>query len=467
MTLPYFTSANLDAYLLRLVPRDQFDSFIGKLEKPDQAWVKKLDLKPEGGTFVFLPKTPESIVIAVIDPEDAFTSWAKLAMTLPAATYRLDDQWLPYGTSVMQPLSLQKGLLGWALAQYQFSRYLTRSEPLQKRILLWPEGVNQAYLERVIPTIFWVRDMVNTPALDMGPAELADEAQKLAREFQASCQVIVGDDLLKENFPLVYAVGKASTNEPRLIDIKWGKPDHPKVVLVGKGVCFDTGGLDLKTSCGMLTMKKDMGGAAHALGLARLIMTSDLPLNVRVIIPAVENSVAGNANRPLDIIKSRAGLTVEIGNTDAEGRMILADALALACEDNPDIIVDFATLTGAARIALGPALPALFGTADDWIGDLLKWSVQLDEPVWHMPLFKPYRALYKSPMADMNNISQSGFAGAIIAALFLQEFVKPDTAWLHLDLYAANATSTPGRPEGGEAMALQALLHTLEDRLCK
>ena len=292
-------------------------------------------------------------------------------------------------------------------------------------------------------------------------------ARKLAREFRARCSVIVGDDLLKKNYPMVHAVGRASDRAPRLIDIVWGNPRHPKVTLVGKGVCFDSGGLDLKPASGMKLMKKDMGGAANALGLARMIMSAKLPVRLRVLVPAVENSVSGDAFRPLDVLDSRAGITVEIGNTDAEGRLILGDALYEAASEDPELLLDFATLTGAARVALGPELPAMFSNDDTLACDLSKYGEAAGDPVWRLPIWKPYRRTMDSKVADINNIGEMAQGGAIIAALFLYEFVKDTVPWAHFDIMAWNMSSRPGRPAGGEAMAIRAAFGTIAARFGK
>jgi leucyl aminopeptidase len=291
----------------------------------------------------------------------------------------------------------------------------------------------------------------------MGPEELADAAQKVAKEQGARCRVVVGDKLLEENYPTIHAVGRASTRAPRLVDIIWGDESAPKVTLVGKGVCFDTGGLDLKPASGMLNMKKDMSGAAIVLGLGQAIMQAGLRVRLRVLLPCVENSVSGNAMRPRDIIKTRKGLTVEIGNTDAEGRLILCDALAEASDEKPEMIVDAATLTGAARVALGPELPALFCNDDKLANALIAAGAAEDDPMWRMPLYKPYRRLIDSKVADLNNVSDGPQGGAITAALYLNEFVDPSVPWAHLDVMAWNQRSRPGRPEGAEAQTLRAV----------
>ena len=296
----------------------------------------------------------------------------------------------------------------------------------------------------------------------MGPEELATAASQLAGEYEADCNVIIGDDLLQANYPAIYEVGKASDRAPRLIDFRWGDKG-PKITLVGKGVCFDTGGLDLKSPAGMLLMKKDMGGAAHVLGIAAAIMESNLACQLRVLIPAVENSVSGNAFRPSDVIKTRKGLTVEIGNTDAEGRLVLCDALAEAVRTKPDLIMDFATLTGAARVGLGTDLPALFCNDDKIAERIRKHSVACEDEVWRMPLHKPYRKMLDSQIADLNNISGGPYGGAITAALYLEEFVGTETSWAHFDVMAYNTSSRPGRPEGGEAMGLRAVYSMVKE----
>jgi leucyl aminopeptidase len=311
---------------------------------------------------------------------------------------------------------------------------------------------------RLVSAIGLARDLVNTPANDLGPEELSNVAAGLAQKHGADFRVVIGDDLLDENYPTIHAVGRAAAphRQPRLIDLRWGEPTDPKLTLVGKGVCFDSGGLDLKPASGMKIMKKDMGGAAVALGLADAIMDAKLPVRLRLLIPAVENAVSADAFRPLDIIKTRAGLTVEIGNTDAEGRLILCDALAEAETEKPDLLLDFATLTGAARTALGPELPALFSRHDDLADTLFNAGREQQDPMWRLPLWAPYRKMLDSKIADINNASDSPFAGAITAALFLADFVSAETRWAHFDLYAWNPSAKPGRPEGGEAMVLRA-----------
>ncbi len=308
-----------------------------------------------------------------------------------------------------------------------------------------------------------MRDLVNTPPNVLGPAEIAGAGRRVAAAFDdAKVKVISGDDLLRQNYPTVHAVGRGSARPPQLIDIRWGRRGARKVTLVGKGVAFDTGGLDIKPSSNMALMKKDMGGAAHVLGLARMIMAAKLPVDLRVLIPAVENSVDGDSFRTSDIIRTRSGMTVEIGNTDAEGRLILCDALTEACADKPDLIVDFATLTGAARVALGPDLPAMFCNDDTLAHDLLAAATLVEDPLWRLPLWQPYKEALASKVADTNHIG--GQAGAITAALFLEKFITGDTPWVHIDTFAWNAGSRPGRPDGGEALGMRAVYELIRQR---
>ena len=371
---------------------------------------------------------------------------------LPPGVYRFANA--PHDTRL--------AALAFALGSYRFGRYRKASKPDVR--LVPPEGVDVADIMRMAEAATLARDLINTPSNDMGPEELALAAQALATRFGASFNCIVGDDLLRQNFPLIHAVGMASTRAPRLIDLGWGDPSHPKVTLVGKGVCFDTGGLDLKPSGGMLIMKKDMGGAANVLALAQMVMDAKLKVRLRVLVPAVENAVAGNAFRPLDIFKSRKGPTVEIGNTDAEGRLVLADALALACEEKPDLLVDLGTLTGAARVALGPDLPPFY-TNDEGLADAVTRCAKAEnDPLWRMPLWPPYDSWLDSKVADINNAPSSGFAGSITCALFLQRFVSDVRSWLHVDIYGWTPSAKPARPEGGECQAARAIYKLLSER---
>jgi leucyl aminopeptidase len=370
---------------------------------------------------------------------------------LPQGTYRFANA--PHDTRL--------AALAFALGSYRFARYRKADRPEVR--LVPPDGVDPAEINRMADAAMLARDLINTPANDMGPQELAAAAQELATEFGASFACTVGEDL-KANFPLIHAVGMASDRAPRLIDIGWGDPAHPKVTLVGKGVCFDTGGLDLKPSSGMLIMKKDMGGAANVLALARMVMDAKLKVRLRVLIPAVENAVAGNAFRPLDIFTSRKGITVEIGNTDAEGRLVLADALALADEEKPDLLIDLGTLTGAARVALGPDLPPFYTNDETLARDVARCAVKENDPLWRMPLWPAYDAWLDSKTATITNAPSGGFAGSIICALFLQRFVEQAKSWLHVDIYGWTPSAKPARPEGGECQAARAIYSLLSER---
>ena len=393
-------------------------------------------------------------MLAGIGGESAIWDWAAVADCLPPGTYRIDAD--------PDPAAAHRAALGWALASYRFDRY--REAPGTPPALVRPAACDGAAVERAAAATFMVRDLINTPAEDLGPRQLAAAAESLADEFGARCRVVGGEALLRENFPAIHAVGRASTREPCLIDLVWGEEAAPKVTLVGKGVCFDTGGLDLKPAEYMKLMKKDMGGAAIVLGLARMVMSAGLAVRLRVLVPAVDNSVSGNALRPLDVVTTRKGITVEIGNTDAEGRVVLADALSLATEEEPAFLMDCATLTGAARVALGADLPALFCNDDTTAEDLLGHGRGQDDPLWRMPLWKPYRKQIESKVADLTNDAESRYGGAITAALFLAEFVDSNHPWAHIDVMAWNTKTRPGRPEGGEAMAMRALFAFLADR---
>jgi len=356
--------------------------------------------------------------------------------------------------------------LFWAVGQYSFDQYKSKTNT-RPRSLKWPENASNRRVEELCASLFLSRDLINTPPNDMGPDELENAALGLAKSYSAKTTVIKGDDLLKKGFPAIHAVGKGAAKAPRLIDMIWGNDKHPKVTLCGKGVCFDTGGLDIKSATNMLLMKKDMGGAAVTLGLARAIMAMNLPVRLRVLIPAVENSVDGNSYRPSDVIQTRKGLSVEIGNTDAEGRLVLCDALALGDEEKPDLLIDFATLTGAARTALGSDLGVLFSNNDELAGGLLAGGMNSGDPLWRMPLWQPYREMLKSEVADINNMANGPEGGAITAALYLQSFVEHCKAWAHLDIYCWNPKQKPGRPKGAEAHALLAAFTYLEGRFGK
>ncbi|HZF15228.1 MAG TPA: leucyl aminopeptidase family protein [Steroidobacteraceae bacterium] len=353
--------------------------------------------------------------------------------------------------------------LGWAVGAYRFERY-RKAAPRTETALVWPDRCDRGQVESAARAIAWARDLINTPTNDMSPAHLAAEAVHMAERFGATHELLVGEELLKRNYPAVHAVGRAAETPPRLIDIRWGRPGTPLVTLVGKGVCFDSGGLDVKPAAGMQLMKKDMGGAACVLATAQMIMESALPIRLRVLVPAVENSISGDAYRPGDILRTRKGLSVEVGNTDAEGRLILGDCLAEADASGSDLIIDLATLTGAARIALGPELPAAYSNDAALLDDFVKIAEAEHDPVWPMPLWPGYEDEFASKVADLNNVSSTSYAGSVIAALFLGRFVTACPRWLHVDLFAWNAKERPGRPVGAEAQCVRAVHALLTQR---
>ena len=410
-----------------------------------------IGFEAKAGQIAWLPGGAE-VLVGAGDGTDPMIA-GDLAHRLPERGFRL-------GNDTLDP---SDWCLAWGLGAYRFRRY--RKPTREPATLIWPDGVDRSTITATLEATYLTRDLINTPANDMGPLELAEAAVGLADAFGATCEVIEGDALATANYPMIHAVGRASANAPRLIDLRWGDPAAPTVTLVGKGVCFDTGGLDLKSAANMLLMKKDMGGAAHVLGLARLIMATGLKVRLRVLVPAVENAVSGNAFRPSDILNSRKGLTVEIGNTDAEGRLVLADALTEASADRPDLLIDFATLTGAARVALGTDVPALFANDDGLAGDFATAAEAARDPLWRLPLWGPYNDLLKSDVADISNTGSTPFGGAITAALFLQRFVGNGIKWAHIDLMAWNRSAKPGHPKGGEAMGLRAAYRLIADRL--
>ncbi len=432
-----------------------FERWIRQQSPVTQAWVAANGYKAKAGQHLLIPDSSGAIGLVALGVSSGRDIWSygDLPLSLPEGAYRLPDS--------LPAESATAAALGWVLGGYAFDRYKKRSR--QPARLLMPRQADKDAVRREASAIFLVRDLVNTPAEEMGPAELAAAARDVAKAHGAKCSVIVGDDLLKKNYPCIHAVGRASSRAPRLIDMRWGKRG-PRITLVGKGVCFDSGGLDIKGADWMLLMKKDMGGSAHALALAQMIMAADLPVRLRLLIPAVENSISGNAYRPMDIIRSRKGLTVEIGNTDAEGRVILCDALAEADSEKPDLLIDMATLTGAARVALGPDLPVMYANDDAVAEAALRHGKAADDAVWRLPLHKPYRKMIDSPIADINNSGKSPFAGSITAALFLADFVDPATHWMHFDIMAWNPAKRPGRPEGGEAQAIRGLFSLIAER---
>ncbi|WP_025897789.1 leucyl aminopeptidase family protein [Sneathiella glossodoripedis] len=442
------------------VGAEDFDGWLSSQSELVKNWVAVQDFKTKSGSHLVIPTSEGdiSLVLLIAEPDQwGIWSLAKLPSSLPPGLYRLDAE--------LDERQATDVAIGWSLATYNFDRY--KKNDREYASLLLPANADKAHVERTVFATNLARDLVNIPTQDMGPKALEGAASQIAGEFEARQMNIVGEDLLTYHFPMVHAVGRASAQDPRLIDIVWGDADAPKVTIVGKGVCFDTGGLDLKPSSAMLLMKKDMGGAAMALSLAYMIMHANLPVRLRVLIPAVENSVSGNAFRPGDILTSRSGKTVEIGNTDAEGRLILADAMTAADEEEPELLIDFATLTGAARVAVGTELAATF-TDDDELFDLIeKHSATEKDPVWRLPLWDEYRSLIDSPIADINNSGSTPYAGAITAGLFLKEFVNKSKSWVHFDIMAYNTRERPGRPAGGEAFAIRAMFAALKEKFGK
>jgi leucyl aminopeptidase len=384
------------------------------------------------------------------------TLWTSVGLPdrLPPGHYRFAGTYSAWGATQLT--------LGWEYGAYRFSRY--RKPGAELPSLVAPAGTDLEYVRVASQALAEARDLINTPANDLGPAELGEAVQRLALQHEAECRILVGEELLRHNFPLIHEVGKGSAREPRLIDMRWGRRGAPRVTLVGKGVCFDTGGLDIKPSSGMILMKKDMGGAALTLALARMLMDADAPVQLRLLIPAVENSISGRSYRPGDVLRSRQGLTVEIGNTDAEGRLVLADALAEADQEQPDLLIDLATLTGAARVALGPELPAIYSNPPELAQQLREVGEREADPMWPMPLWHGYDDDLASRVADLNNVSSSAFAGSIIGALFLKRFVTRTRNWLHADVYAWNPKERPGRPVGGDPHTVRALYRLIRQR---
>jgi leucyl aminopeptidase len=446
------------ARTIHLVDMDGFETWLKRRPAEDRALIEANGFNGKSAfAWVLLPRGADFEVVGAVRNAAELSPWclAKLGESLPEGTYRLADA---------EP---GKAALGWLLAQHRDDRYRSKAEEPERggRVLVTGEAASIEPTVALAEATALVRDLVNTPAGDLGPAELERAVRDEAKRAHSQVRVTSGDELAS-GYPLIAAVGAAASplRAPRLIELEWGKPDHPRVAIVGKGVCFDSGGLDLKSASGMRIMKKDMGGAAHALALARLIIAARLPIRLHLLLPAVENAVSGTAYRPGDIVKSRKGIFVEIDNTDAEGRLILADALARAAEDEPQLIIDFATLTAAARVALGPDLPALFANTDELAGGIETAARSVEDPVWRMPLWEPYDEMLKSDIADMANSSNSPMAGCITAAMFLKRFVPDAVQWAHLDTFAWRDAAKPGRPKGGDALGLRAVFAELQAR---
>jgi leucyl aminopeptidase len=447
------------AHPVHLVDKRNVEAWIKGRSAEDRALLAahRFDGK-SAHAFVILSRGKDAFeAVAAVANADKLSPWcmAKLGAALPEGTYRLAEG------------DPGEAALGWLLAQHRLDAYRSKKDKPDAgpRVLLTQEAARIDPIVRLADATALVRDLVDMPAGDLGPAEIEAVVRETAKALGGDVRVTSGVDL-QNGFPLIAAVGRAAAKgrEPRLIEFEWGDPSHPRIAVVGKGVCFDSGGLDIKSAAGMRLMKKDMGGAAHALALAKLVAGERLPVRMHLLIPAVENSVSGSAIRPGDIVRSRAGLFVEIDNTDAEGRLILADALARAGEEDPEMTIDFATLTGAARVALGPDLPAMFTNDDDLAAGLASAAGDVDDPLWRMPLWDAYDEMLKSDIADMANASATPFAGAVVAAMFLKRFVKPDTKWAHFDTFAWRPSAKPGRPKGGDALGLRATFAMLKNR---
>ncbi len=456
--MPLAPADTPDALPLHLVTKEALDPWRASLPADTAAWLAATGFAAGAGELALIPGAAGALAGAVLGLGDARArartrfQVAKAATTLPAGPWRI--------ATPLDPEAAEEAALGWLLAQYRFDRY--RAGRTAPAALVPPAGVDVARLQAIVAGETLTRDLVNTPASDMGPAELQQAFEALAARFGAQVQATVGDDLLAANFPMIHAVGRASTRAPRLLDMRWGETG-PRLTLVGKGVCFDTGGLDIKPSSGMLQMKKDMGGAATVMGLAQMVMALGLPVRLRVLVPAVENAISGNAMRPRDILTSRKGLTVEINNTDAEGRLVLADALALADEETPDLVISMATLTGAARVAVGPDLAPFYTDSEAHAAALAQAAAQVRDPVWRMPFWEPYEALIEPGIADLDNAPSGGFAGSVTAALFLRRFVA--APYMHFDIFAFSPSDAPGRPKGGVGQGARALLQALPQML--
>ncbi len=449
------TEASGAAIPLAIVRAGEYAGFAAGIKPHVQTWLKSVHFGGKPGQYALLPGEGGAFsgVLAVISDRDDPWAFSHLPAGLPEGQYRIER--LPKGADV------NALAVGWGLGCYQFSRY---KKPKRLASLAMPREADASRVQAFTGAIGMARNLINTPASDLHTEALADAAAELAGRYGAACHILKGKQLTEENFPAIYSVGKGSIHPPCLADLRWGREDAPKVTLVGKGVCFDTGGLDIKSSANMRLMKKDMGGAAVCMALAMLVMEQKLDISLRVLLPIVENAVSATAMRPGDVLSTRKGVTVEVGNTDAEGRLILADALWEAASETPDLLIDCATLTGAARAALGPELPAFFTPDDALAEELVRHSAAQTDPLYRLPLWENYRSLLDSKVADLSNDPESPLGGAITAALFLREFTNSHPSWLHIDMMAWNTRALPGRPIGGEAQGVRALFALLEAR---
>lgn len=445
--LPCFSNDPSGATALHVVARGDYPAWLN--QHPAQArWLTACGYRADPGSHAVLPSAAGVSASVLASPAEGESTWAlgSLPLGLPEGRYALEAE------ATRAPAAL-----GWALGAYQFDRYKKPRRAPAK--LVWSDDTQRDEVEQLAQAVYLARNLINTPAEDLGPEQLADAAREIAGRCGATIDVCEGDTLLERGYPTIHLVGRSSPRPPALIDLRWGDPEAPKLTLVGKGVCFDTGGLDIKTHDGMFEMKKDMGGAAVVLGLAQSLMTASTPVRLRVLVPAVDNAISGLAMRPRDIVRTRAGKTVEIGFTDAEGRLVLCDALTEACAEQPDLVIDVATLTGSAKAALGSELQAIFSDDDELAQALVRTGFEVGDPLWRLPIWRPYRRRIDAALADMSNVAKGLFADAIVATLFLSEFVPRAQRWAHLDIMGMNSLARAGRPEGGEATGLLSL-HT-------
>ncbi len=455
------TTESESVIVIHIVSKENLQQWLSTLNKQQALWVESNHFQANKDEVIKVADADGKLCMVALgvnkNAVSGIKTLAKLTKSLPAGQYKLvtDEN--------SELLSI-----GWALAQYQFDEYLDNGKGSQsKAAVLEISETTQQEISAIINGVILIRKLVSTPTCDMGPSHLSDVMSNLANAFNADFKEILDEELLEQGFNTIHAVGRAAENRPRLLELNWGPKEAPKLTLVGKGVCFDTGGLDIKPTSGMRIMKKDMGGAAHTLGIAQMIMAAKLNVRLRLLIPAVENNISANAFRPGDIITSYKGTTVEVDNTDAEGRLVLSDALALASEEHPDLLIDFATLTGAARVAMGLEMVPFFTDNDDIANGLMSSAADVDDPLWRMPLFEPYASQLKSNFADMRNMGSGPYGGAIVAALFLKHFVTEPKNWVHFDLFAWNSSNTDICPEGGEAMAIRAVFSYLNQRYGK
>ena len=450
----FYTDEDSNSIPINVVLKSEFTEWISAQSEYLNNWIETSRFKAKACSVLCVPNVQGKLesVLVIADTDNMTWSLGACPKQLPAGKYHIASS----------HKNNEQIYLGWGFGAYKYCRYKKTKEPICK--LHIDSSIDNHKLSSIVQAVASVRDMVNAPASDMMPQHIAEECKVITQEFDLKISECVGNDLIKEKFPVIHAVGRASEHKPRLIEFTWGNPKNPKVSLIGKGVSFDSGGLDIKSAQGMRLMKKDMGGAAHVIGVAMAVMKLKLPIHLHVLIPAVENAISANAFRPGDILTSRSGKTIEIDNTDAEGRLILCDAISKAAENNPDLMIDFATLTGAARIALGTEVPAFFANDDSSAADLMQASKTVNDPIRQLPLHQSYRHMLDSTIADICNSASSGYGGAITAALYLKEFVPIETKWIHFDVMAYNVRARAGRPKGGEAMGLRAVVEFLQQR---